>query len=145
MKRLQFILLSMTLAITFLACGQNSSVFEALPNNYQIDHDKKIIVLNIDASEWTDNQFTSVKLNAEYLFSKQVSELENTHRYSVTRGEDVYTLFVTNSPIIAIHVKDSLTKHPKVTSIRRNLYLYILFSFETWSLYMLCNVLYHFN
>ncbi|QIE58384.1 spore coat protein CotH [Rasiella rasia] len=114
MKTTKLLLVSGALSLTLLACGQNSPNFKAQPDSYQIDHEKNIIVVNIDAEDDITHEISSVTLDEVYELSTPVQGLQNTQRYEVIKGKESYSLFITKSPIISIQVKDSLTKHPKV-------------------------------
>ncbi|MDX1462244.1 MAG: CotH kinase family protein [Marinirhabdus sp.] len=114
MKTIQPFAVLLSLSVTLIACGQNSPLFEAREGSYHIDEDKKIIVLNIDADDDTDYPVTQLQLEDTYELEGGDNGLVNSERYSASKGKEKYTLFVTKSPIIAIEVKDSLIKHPKV-------------------------------
>tara|TARA_R100000935_G_scaffold8302_7_gene17399 strand:- start:24213 stop:25667 length:1455 start_codon:yes stop_codon:yes gene_type:complete len=103
-----------TLCVTLIACGQNSPIFTPTPHSYQIDHDKKIIVLNIDVEDDIDQELTELQLEDAYTFSTPANGLQDTETYTVEKNGEPYSLFITKSPILAIQVKDSLTKHPRV-------------------------------
>lgn len=114
MKTVKHLLVLLALCSAFWACGQNSPIFEALPDSYQVDHDKKIIVLNIDAGDEISQELTQLQLDVQYSFNPPANGLKNTESYLVQKDGETYTLFITKSPILSIQVKDSLTKHPKV-------------------------------
>lgn len=114
MKTLKHLTLLVALCSALLACGQNTPVFEALPGSYQIDHTKKIIVLNIDVEDDITHELTGIQLDETYTFSNPANGLQKTESYTVEKAGESYRLFITKSPILAIQVKDSLTKHPKV-------------------------------
>jgi spore coat protein H len=114
MKTIKQVSLLLALGITLIACGQNSPIFTPTPNSYQIDHEKKIIVLNIDVEDAINHELTDLQLDEKYTFTTPASGLRDTEKYTVAKEKDVYQLFITKSPILAIHVKDSLTKHPRV-------------------------------
>ena len=119
MRTVQRTTLLVSLCSFFFACGQNSPVFTAAPNSYQVDHAKKIIVLNTDVEDAITQELTSLQLDDTYTFSQPVKGLKKTESYSVSKNGEPYRLFVTKSPLLSIQVKDSLTKHPKVLAYFR--------------------------
>ncbi|HIB47830.1 MAG TPA: spore coat protein CotH [Flavobacteriaceae bacterium] len=115
MKKSQPLLLVIALSLAFMACGQQGPILKPEADSYQIDHNKNIIVLNIDAIDDITASLTTLQLEEEYKFETATDGLTNTERYQVKNSQGTtYQLFVTKSPILAIQVKDSLTKHPKV-------------------------------
>ncbi|WP_170134749.1 CotH kinase family protein [Marinirhabdus gelatinilytica] len=113
MKTTQHIALLFTLCVTLLACGQNSPTFTPTQNSFQIDHDKNIIVLNIDVEDDITHDLTMLQLDETYHFSTTAEGLRDTENYEVEKDGETYKLFITKSPIIAIKIKDSLSKHPR--------------------------------
>ena len=114
MKTTKQLSLLIAFCITLIACGQNELIFTPSPNSYQIDYNKKIIVLNIDGEGEVNQELISLQLDENYSFSPPANGLKETEKYTVEKDGDVYSLFITKSPILAIQVKDSLTKNPKV-------------------------------
>lgn len=114
MKITKQLTLLITLCVTLIACGQNSPIFTPTPHSYQVDHNKRIIVLNIDVEDDVNQELTSLQLEDSYTFSIPANGLKDTEKYAVEKNGETYSLFITKSPILAIQVRDSLTKHPKV-------------------------------
>ncbi|WP_432410613.1 CotH kinase family protein [Rasiella sp. SM2506] len=114
MKATKQLTLLATLCVTLIACGQNSPIFIPTAHSYQIDHSKKIIVLNIDVEDVVTQEITDLQLEDTYTFSTPARGLKDTERYTVEKNGEAYSLFITKSPILAIQVHDSLTKQPKV-------------------------------
>ncbi|MAZ73753.1 MAG: spore coat protein CotH [Flavobacteriaceae bacterium] len=114
MKTTKQLTLLVTFCVTLIACGQNSPIFTPTKNSYQIDHNKKIIVLNIDVEDDVNHEVTTLQLDEKYSFTAPANGLKDTESYTVDKDGAAYKLFITKSPILAIHVKDSLTKHPRV-------------------------------
>jgi spore coat protein H len=114
MKITKKITLLATFFVTLVACGQHSPVFTPTAHSYQVDHNNKIIVLNIDMEDDVSQELTALQLDEKYLFSSPANGLKDIEKYTVEKGGEAYSLFITKSPILAIQVKDSLTKHPKV-------------------------------
>ncbi len=114
MKTTKQLTLLASFCITLMACGQDSPIFTPTLHSYQVDHGKKIIVLNIDIEDDVNHEVTSLQLEDTYQFSTPAIGLKDTEKYTVTKNGEDYHLFITKSPILAIQVKDSLTKNPKV-------------------------------
>lgn len=114
MKTTKQLTLLIALCITLIACGQNSPIFIPTAHSYQVDHNKKIIVLNIDVEDNVDQEVTDLQLEDTYKFSTPANGLKDTEKYTVEKNGETYNLFITKSPILAIQIKDSLTKNPRV-------------------------------
>ncbi len=114
MKTTKQLTILFTLCITLIACGQNGPVFTPTAHSYQIDYDKKIIVLNIDVEDDINQELTTLQLEDAYTFTMPANGLKDTEKYTVEKNGEAYSLFITKSPILSIQIKDSLTKHPKV-------------------------------
>ena len=113
MKRSQSILFIFLLCITVVACAQKTPVFEATPNSYAIDHEKNIIILNIDGMKPLVQEVTSLQFDDTYYANEPITKLQTTKTYTVKNTDKNYTLFVTKGPIMMIQVADSLEKNKK--------------------------------
>lgn len=114
MKKLVSLLLLCVFSGIHSSCAQEKAPFSIHPESYQVDAEKKLIVLNIDAIESDpESALHTITLDTTYTFETPVASLSNNEVYQLSVGEEQFTLYVTTSPILSITVNDEIVDFPK--------------------------------